>query len=80
MTKRRNIPKSRQTVFCDKSDVNKIMETRDLLNAEPAFWYGIDDATDGYFESISMLGFYRDFNINVSYPENAVVTFELEKV
>jgi hypothetical protein len=80
MTKRRNIPKSRQTVFCNKTDVNKIMETRDLLNAEPAFWYGIDDATDGYFESVSMLGFYRDFNINVSYPENAVVTFELEKV
>ena len=80
MTKRRNIPKSRQTVFSDKRDVDKIMETRDLLNAEPAFWYGIDDATDGYFESVSMLGFYRDFQINVSFPENAVVTFELEKV
>jgi hypothetical protein len=80
MTKRRNIPKSRQTVFCEKTDVDKIMETRDLLNAEPAFWYGIDDATDGYFESVSMLGFYRDFNINVSYPENAVVSFELERV
>jgi hypothetical protein len=80
MTKRRNIPKSRQTVFSDKGDVDKIMETRDLLNAETAFWYGIDDATDGYFESVSMLGFYRDFQINVSFPENAVVTFELEKV
>lgn len=80
MTKRRNIPKSRQTVFCDKLSVNKIMETRDMLNAEPAFWYGIESATDGYFEAVSMLGYYRDFTINVSYPENAIVSFELERV
>ena len=80
LTKRRNIPKSRQNVFCDKLSVNKIMETRDLLNAEPAFWYGISDVTDGYFEAVSMLGYYRDFSINVSYPENAIVSFELERV
>jgi hypothetical protein len=80
LTRRRNIPKSRQNVFCDKLSVNKIMETRDLLNAEPAFWYGISDVTDGYFEAVSMLGYYRDFSINVSYPENAIVSFELERV
>ena len=80
LVKRRNIPKSRQTVFCDKIAVNKIIETRDLLNAEPAFWYGIDNASDGYFEAVSMLGYYRDFSINLQYPENVILNFELERV
>jgi hypothetical protein len=80
LVKRRNIPKSRQTVFCDKIAVNKIIETRDLLNAEPAFWYGIDNSSDGYFEAVSMLGYYRDFSINLQYPENVILNFELERV
>ena len=80
LVKRRNVPKSRQTVFCDKIAVNKIIETRDLLNAEPAFWYGIDNESDGYFEAVSMLGYYRDFSINLQYPENVILNFELERV
>ena len=79
-TRRRNIPKSRQLVFCEKTSVNKIIETRDNLNGLPAFWYGIDDASNGYFESVSLLGYYRDFTIDISYPENALVSFELERV
>jgi hypothetical protein len=80
LTKRRNIPKSRQTVLCDKIEVNKIITVRDILNAEPAFWYGLDDSANGYFEAVSMLGYYRDFTINLQYPEHAILTFELEQV
>jgi len=80
LTQRRNIPKTRQTVFSYKIQVNKILEVRKQLNATPALWYGIDNASDGYFESVSILGFYRDFQINLSYPENAILSIELEEV
>jgi hypothetical protein len=67
-------------VFSYKIQVNKILEVRKQLNATPALWYGIDNASDGYFESVSILGFYRDFQINLSYPENAILSIELEEV
>ena len=78
--KKRNIPKSRQTVVCKKSAVNKIIETRDALGGESAFWYGVDDATNGFFDAVSMLGYYRDFTINTNLPDDATVSFELERV
>jgi hypothetical protein len=77
---RRNVPKSQQTVFSDKLQVNKIINTRKDLNAKPALWYGLDDATDGYFEAVSILGFYREFEINLDYPNHAVLSIELEEV
>lgn len=80
LTKRRNIPKSRQTVWSNKTDVDRIIEARANLNATPAIWYGIDDPNDGYFEAVSIMGFYRDFQINVTYPDHAILSIELEEV
>ena len=80
LTQRRNIPKTRQTVFSKKTDVDRIIEARAALNAVPAIWYGLDDPSDGYFEAVSILGFYRDFQINITYPENAILSIELEEV
>jgi len=80
LTQRRNIPKTRQEVLSDKAQVNKIIEVRKELNATPAIWYGIDNTADGYFEAVSILAFYRDFQINLTYPENAILSIELEEV
>lgn len=80
LTRRRNIPKTSQTVWADKSRVNKIKQVREDLNGEPAFWFGIATAADGYFETLSILGVYKEFVINVSLPDKAIVNLTIEEV
>ncbi len=80
LTPRRNVPKTSQQVWCDKMRVNKVRQLREDLNATPAIWYGINDESDGYFESLSILGIYKEFVINVAMPEKAVITLTLEEI
>jgi len=80
LTPRRNVPKTSQQVLCDKIRVNKVRQVRDDLNGSAAIWYGLNDETDGYFESLSILGFYKEFVINVAMPEHAMLTITLEEV
>ena len=80
MERRRNVPKSRQMVLVDKSNVDRTRKLRDDLNAVPAFWYGLADSTDGYFGAVSILGFYRGFEIDTEMPERAMANIELEEV
>lgn len=80
LTQRRNVPKTMQRVWCNKTDVNRIKKVREDLNATPAIWYAVADDGDGYFEILSILGIYKQFIIDAAYPENAVITLELEEV
>lgn len=77
---RRNIPKIDAVVYTDKGKVDRIKQIRADLNATPALWYGLADVSDGYFEIVSMLGFYRNFVIDAAYPLEAVISLELEEV
>ena len=77
---RRNVPKTNQTVFLDKARVNKVRALRDDLNATPAVWSALDDATDEYAEALLILGVAKKFSINVAYPEHALISLELEEV
>ena len=80
LTPRRNVPKSRQQVLCAKSNVNKVIDVREKLNATPALWYGLADSTDGYFDAVTILGIYKAFEINTDTPLDAIVSLELEEV
>lgn len=80
MVVRRNVPKTSQTLWTRKPLVNKVLKTVEELNAVPALWSGLDDATDDYFEALLILGFYRNFSIDLSHPDVAVSAFELEEV
>lgn len=81
MTVRRSIPKLNLTILCDKARVDIARRVRETLNGAPAFWYAIDDPTHGYFESMSLApAFYRGFEINNDYPENALIQLEVEQV
>lgn len=77
---RRTVPKTNQTIRCKKDRVNKVMDLRAALNAVPAVWSGLDDATDGYFDALLILGYYRRFTINVAQPDDALIDLELEEV
>ena len=80
MTQRRNIPKTSQTCWLEKALVNRVATLRDTLNATPAVWSWLDDATDDYFGIGFILGFYRTFAIDVSSPSHAVVNLEVEEI
>jgi hypothetical protein len=80
LTSRRNIPQTTQTVWMDKSRVNRSRKLRDDLNALPAFWYAVPDSDDGYFESLAILGVYKEFSLNVAYPEIAVLNIKIERI
>lgn len=80
LVQRRNVPKTNQLVVCEKSRVNRVRAVRDLLNAMPAVWSGLDDVTDGYADALLIMGYYRRFSINITHPETAMLTIELEEI
>jgi len=76
----RNIPKSKQQVLAEKADITDIIQLRDRLNGRPAIWYGLSDPLDGYFEAVAILGFYRNFEIELSEGGRSIINLELEEV
>lgn len=81
LVKRRTVPKTTQTLLVDKGRVNKLIDVRTALNAAPAVWSGLDDATvDGYFDALLILGIYKQFSIDLSLDTHAVCTLELEEI
>lgn len=81
MVQRRNVPKTNQTLFADKSLINNIRAVRDQLNAIPAAWIGLEDLPDQYFfETLLIIGFYKNFTINIDNPINITVNLELEEI
>lgn len=77
---RRSVPKTTQNVICERANVNRVASIRTDLNAVPALWSGLDDASHGYFEPLLILGVYRQFTITMDQPDQATVTLELEEV
>ena len=80
MVQRRNVPRTIQQIFLDKTLVNRARALRESLNAVPAVWSGLDDSTDDFFESFIILGFYKRFSINAKDFLLAVISLELEEI
>jgi len=77
---RRNVPKTTQQLVLPKNHIRSVRRLRDALTALPAVWSGLDDDTDGYFESLFILGYYKQFSISLEYPTFAQITLELEEI
>ena len=81
LIQRRNIPKISATLIADKSIINKVGRLREYLNAEPAVWSGLDQSTtDSYYEALLILGFYKNFTINIDNPIAITINLELEEI
>lgn len=78
LTRRLSVPTADLTVTVSKERVNAIRELRTALNAAPALWVGVDDDTEDYFESVFILGIYKRFAINLTHPNDAVISLQLE--
>lgn len=77
---KRSVPKTIQNCLIDKSAVNKVRDVREVLNAVPAVWFGIDSSTNEYFEALLILGIYKRFSINLTDTEHAMIALEIEEI
>lgn len=77
---RRNVPKTSQTLSLRAAYIDRVRIVRDILNAAPALWAGVDDDSEYYFEMLLILGYYRRFTIGAVYNDYAQVNLELEEI
>ena len=77
---RRTLPKTDQKLLIDSSLVNKAKEARVLLNATPALWTGIDDNTSDWFDMLTVLGIYTQFQIGAVIASQAEINLSLEEI
>jgi hypothetical protein len=81
LVQRQTKPKVNGTTFFNKNQTNKILAIKQTLNAVPTVWSGLDDDnTDGYFDGLLILGIYKLFDVDIAYPENAKLDFEIEEL
>ena len=80
LLQRQSTPKVNAVVLAKKTSVDSIRELRVFLNAMPAVWAGIDQVDDAYFESLLILGIYRQFVINLDYQDYVKINLEIEEI
>jgi hypothetical protein len=77
---RRTVPRTSQTILFEKVNTNRIRDLRSSLNAKTAVWIGLSDQSNDYFETLLILGIYKQFEISLDHPTHAVLNLELEEM
>lgn len=81
LVQRRNVPKTNQTLLLPAIALDRVRKLRDTLNGTTAVWVGLDDIPGQYyFESLLIVGFYKQFSISIDNPEYVTINLELEEV
>lgn len=80
MMPRLSIPDLHGVLDLNKMYVNRVRKLMVSLNARVAFWCGIHDDTDGYFDALFIIGFYTNYKINPDAPVNALFNLDLEGI
>lgn len=71
----RNFAKrSNVQLFISNALVDSVQRTLSDLRAKPVLWIAAKDS----FESLTVFGFYRDFDITVEYPAHSICNLEIE--
>lgn len=73
--KRGNRKRLTAQLFISNYDLDAIFRTLELLDATPAVWVATDVA--GY-QTLSFYGFYKDYSTVISYPDNSLISLEIE--
>jgi len=68
LVQRRSIPETSQRLVAEKYDVPNLQRMQRELNAVPAFWSGLDDQLDEYFEPLLVVGIYLKFDLIPELP------------
>ena len=77
---RRSVPKTVQTVWAPSSYLANIRALRVSLNAVPAVYAGLTSNSSDYFDSLLMLGVYKQWTVSLEMASEVVQTLEIEEV
>lgn len=78
---RRTIPQTNQTLLATSDMVDALRDLRALGNAVPMVWSGLDDkVVNPYFDSLLILGVYKEFSISMRNDGYADITLSLEEI
>ena len=61
-----SIPANEHKIILDPIRLNSVRQFRELANAKPVVWYGLDDMEHMYTESMLMFGVYENYQIVIS--------------
>lgn len=75
---KRNIPRVDFELIIDKGKLNSVKRLIDKLNGKVTFWAGIVEANHGYFESVYLIGLYKEFSYVIDQPGFARARIEIE--
>jgi len=78
LRRRKNVPTLNAQVFVRKADVPTIRRLREQYAARPLIFLGIDDASDAYFDSLSMVGIFKGMPIRVEYQQHVLIDLQAE--
>lgn len=81
LIRRRSVPTLSLNIWSPKNMTTRLFELRDELNAIPVVWSGLDqNVNDPYYNILLILGIYRNFKINLKYPDYVLVQLSLEEM
>lgn len=63
------------TLYVSKENTNFVEKLLTELRATPVVWIGTDDEA---YTSLTVFGYYRDFNVEISYPSFSLCRLEIE--
>lgn len=66
------------TLVLERARYNAISAALEGVRATPCAWIGVPDSGD--YEPMTMLGVYRDFSIELSYPSHHICSLEVESL
>lgn len=65
-------------ILVPNNQLNRVQSLLYSLRATPAVWIASDDPT--FEEALIVLGWYRDFSTEISYPAHSLLSIELESL
>jgi hypothetical protein len=75
---RKNVPKLNARVLVAKEDVPAIRKLRQDFAGKPVAFIGIEDGSDAYFDSLSLVGIFKRMTVAVEYPNESLINIEAE--
>jgi hypothetical protein len=74
LVRRRFSKRMNVNILIDNASVDSIQYLLSDLRATPALWV----AAKGTYELLTIFGFYRDFSIDIAYPNQSLCSLEIE--
>ena len=75
LTQRSYAKRTTCKLWLDKGEVNRVHRKLADLRATPCVWVGVEDPE---LEPLTVYGFFKDFQIEVAYPQAALCSLEIE--